>query len=108
MKARGRVAIMLSDETSRVGFVAAYRVAPFPECRLDRVRDNAQATRSIAIADYDVGARALVLRTRRRRHGVAIHEDCGSEFTVDSRHELAQCPVIGLVKSLDPPQRLVD
>src|SRR5215472_359363 len=55
MQAGGRIAIVLGDETSRIGLVAAYRIAPFPERHLDGVRNSAQAAGAVTIADHDVG-----------------------------------------------------
>src|SRR5262249_46265771 len=60
VQAGGRVAVMLGDEASGIGLVAADRVALRAQRRFDRLRHCRHATGAIAVTEHYVGARTLV------------------------------------------------
>ena len=69
---------------------------------------TADAARAVAVAEHEVGARALVLGAGGRRHRVAIDQHRRAEIAVDPGEQPPQRAVIGLVEALDAAERVVD
>ena len=59
---------MLGDESARIRLVAADRITEFTQSVLHRFRHDCDAGRAVAVAEHNIGARAIVARGGGGRH----------------------------------------
>ena len=104
----GRRAVVLRDETARIGPVAG-DAEPLPaEGLLGDVDDVARGAGAESVAEDDVRLGEPVPVQPCRRHRMGIDQDAGTEDALGPLHEAAQRRVVRAVEPVDPRQPLGD
>jgi hypothetical protein len=103
-------AVMFGDEAAGIGLVPLHDIALAPQSRFDHLDQRQVAARAVTVANDEIRLDAVGLRPRRAAiggHRMAVDQHGEAELPDRPLHQPPQGPVIRLVESLDPLQRVL-